>query len=132
MTDDVLSNQVKEFIASSIDSVSQLETLLLLQTNRQQEWTAEALARELRIEPTGAANELNQLAARKLLTAIPGNPLKYRYSPQNETLDAAVVGLAQAYLVRRVTVISLIFSKPTDKLRVFADAFRIRKENPDE
>lgn len=131
MADDALSNQVKEFIAQYIDSVAQLEILLLLQTNRQQEWSADALARELRIEPTGAANELSQLAARRLLTSIPGDPLKYRYDPHNESLDAAVVGVAQAYLVRRVTVISLIFSKPTDKLRVFADAFRIRKENPD-
>jgi hypothetical protein len=33
---------------------------------------------------------------------------------------------------RRVTVINSIYSKPIDKIRTFADAFRLRKdEDPD-
>ena len=45
-------------------------------------------------------------------------------------LDQAVVRLAKDYAERRVTVITLIFSKPVDKLRTFADAFRLRKDKP--
>jgi hypothetical protein len=45
-------------------------------------------------------------------------------------LDAAVAQLAKDYAERRVSVITLIFSKPVDKLRTFADAFRLRKDKP--
>lgn len=130
MTEGMISPQLKQFITDYIDSVSQLEILLLLQTNPQQVWSAEVMARELRIEPTGAAQELTQLAAKGFLAPAPDNPATYHYAPRTPELQANVVALAQAYLVRRVTVISLIFSKSTDKLRVFADAFRIRKEPP--
>ena len=33
-------------------------------------------------------------------------------------------------MTSRVTVIGMIFSKPIDKIRSFADAFRIRKDKP--
>ena len=43
-------------------------------------------------------------------------------------LHRAVAGLAREYAARRVTVIGLIFSKPVDKIRSFADAFRLRRD----
>ena len=51
--------------------------------------------------------------------------LAARYGP--EPIDDRSA-LDRAYAERRVTVINLIFSKPIDKLRSFADAFRIKKE----
>jgi hypothetical protein len=45
-------------------------------------------------------------------------------------MDRAIAGLAQAYTDRRVSVITLIFSKPVDKLRSFTDAFKLRRDDP--
>jgi len=45
-------------------------------------------------------------------------------------VDGRAVG-TWSYADRRVTVIGLIFSKPVDKIRSFADAFRIRKDRSD-
>ena len=36
--------------------------------------------------------------------------------------------MATAYASHRVSIIGLIFSKPTSNLKTFADAFRIRKD----
>jgi hypothetical protein len=71
------------------------------------------------------------MAAGGLAAAAEGTPAQFRYAPRTPDLAGAVEELAQAYADRRVSVIGLIFAKPTDKLRSFADAFRIRKDRSD-
>jgi hypothetical protein len=60
-----------------------------------------------------------------------GPPAQFRYEPRTDELSQTINELAMAYHNRRVTVIGLIFSKPLDKIRSFADAFRFRKDRPD-
>ena len=128
MASSPISDQVKKFISDHIASVAQLEILLLLQTNPAQAWTPADIARELRIEATGAQQQLTLLASSGLVREEP--PGTFAYAPVSPDLHAAAVAVAQAYLVRRVTVIGLIFDKTPDKLRAFSDAFRLRKEPP--
>ena len=40
-----------------------------------------------------------------------------------------VAAVADAYAERRYTVIDVIFSKPAERIRVFADAFRLRQDD---
>jgi len=68
--------------------------------------------------------------SRGLATPAGDAPDAVRYAPAPPALDATVVQLARDYAERRVTVITMIFSKPVDKLRTFADAFRFRKDRP--
>ena len=124
------NDQVRRFINGHISSVAQLEILLLLQTNPQQKWTVEQIVHELRTGVAGTQQEVNLLSRSGLLQQE--GPDRYFYSPSTPELHAAAVAVAQAYLIRRVTVIGLIFAKPPDSLRAFSDAFRLRKEPPDE
>jgi hypothetical protein len=134
-----LSEEVKKFIAEHISSVEQLEVLLWLHQRQQQTWSAQKVSQELRIDPASAAERLADLEARGLLTrreaggggppteGAAADPL-YQYQPQKPHFDHAVSDLAKSYQEYRVTVISLIFSKPIDKIRTFADAFKFRKD----
>jgi hypothetical protein len=124
-----LPEAVRRFIVDHIDSVEQLEILLLLYQQQGRTWSAEAVARELRIAAISAGERLEDLVRTGLLAREDGDPVEYRYTPGNSTLDAAVGGLATAYSERRVTVINLIFSKPVDRIRTFADAFRLRRDD---
>jgi hypothetical protein len=124
-----LPEGVRRLIADSIDSVEQLEILLLLQQHPERTWTAESVARELRVSPLSAGDRLEDLTHDALVARVQGE--EYRYAPETAALDEAVKGLATAYTERRVTVINLIFSKPVDKIRTFADAFRLRKKGDD-
>lgn len=124
-----LPEEVRRLIADHIDSVEQLEILLLLYQHPERTWDAEAVARELRIASISAGERLEDMAQSGLLARKDGKPVEYRYAPESESLDAAVRGLSTAYSERRVTVINLIFSKPVDKIRTFADAFRIRRDD---
>jgi hypothetical protein len=126
--EDAIPNDVKGFIAAHVESVLQLELLLLLHAQAPRQWTAQELAQELRIDAAWAPGQLAGLAEAGVLAATADVPPAYRYDPRTPQLDDAVRGLAREYETRRVTIIGLIFSKPIDKIRSFADAFRIRKD----
>jgi hypothetical protein len=115
-----------------IASISELETLLLLHRTAPAEWSAEGVAGELRIERSGAERQLAALATRDLLALrqAPGVD-HYRYAPGSDELDRAVEALASCYEKRRVSVVHTLYSKPNDSIRVFADAFRVRKDEAD-
>ena len=133
VAEDAIPVEVKAFIAAHIESVLQLEVLLLLHAQAPRQFTAAELAQELRIDAAWVSVQLASLADAGVLTAAAPAPgaAPYRYEPRAADLDRAVAGLAREYAARRVTVIGLIFSKPVDKIRSFADAFRLRKDKPD-
>lgn len=126
-----LPEAVRRLIADHIDSVEQLEILLLLHQHPERSWTAESVARELRVSPLSAGDRLKDMGRASILSKVQGTEGEYRYAPESQQLAEAVAGLATAYAERRVTVINLIFSKPVDKIRTFADAFRLRRDDDD-
>ena len=124
-----LSPEVTAFIADYIESVVQLEVLLLLQASPAREHAAADLGKQLAVDPAWADAQLSNLADRGLLSRTAPPSPQYRYNPKSQELDHAVQGLARAYADRRVSVISAIFSKPSEQLRSFADAFKIRRDD---
>jgi hypothetical protein len=129
VTDKGLSEDVKKFITEHINSLEQLEILLLLHRHRQQEWTAQDVSQELRLSPTSAAMRLADLERRGLLTVRESSDLFYYcYQPQKSDFEPTVDGLAELYPDYRFTIINLIFSKPLDKVQTFADAFKFRED----
>jgi hypothetical protein len=122
---------VQEFVRAHIQSVEQLEVLLLLFRTAPQEWSAVAVSRELRIDPVSAARRLDGFHAGELLhVRAGGEALCYRYAATPER-DATVRLLADYYSERRTRLIEFIFAAPVRDVRVFADAFRLRKKEPD-
>ena len=132
MADEGISPQVRAFIADYVESAVQLEVLLLLAGRRDRGWSAADVAQELRIETGWVDEQFHVMSAKGLLGSDPADPSRCRFAPKSPDLDRAVTELAKAYADRRVTVIGLIFSKPLDKIRDFADAFRFRKDDSDD
>lgn len=132
MTKEDLPAELKKLIADHIVSIEQLEILLLLQRRPEIEWDAATLALEIRTSERSAVARLADLAARGF-TGVrdDGGTLRYRYDPASDGLRRGVELLAKAYAERRYTVIDLVFSKPIENLRVYADAFRFRKGSSD-
>lgn len=125
---DEIPPEVRAFIAGYLDSVVQLETLLMLHNAPDKAWAADEVARELRIDRAWAEGQLDGLCQQGLVACSESEGARqYRYAPA-PAVRGAVDGLAKAYAERRVTVISLIFAKPADSLRAFSDAFRLRKD----
>lgn len=123
-----IPDEVRAFVAQHIDSVEQLEVLLALRENAHRAFSPEEIAGELRIDPRSAAQRLKDLQAAGLVVAE-GDAC--RYAPRTAELARRTDALAEMYRTHRVAIISLIFSRPTERIRSFADAFRIRRGEED-
>jgi hypothetical protein len=123
-----LPETVRRFIVGHVDSVEALEILLLLSTGTIREYTAEEVSRTLRTSLDSAGAQLRKLQRARLLVTMEKEGLpNYRFDPASP--EAGVIGeLEKIYKTRRVSVISFIYSNPTDPLRAFSDAFRLRKD----
>jgi hypothetical protein len=115
---------VRRFIAGHIESVGQLEVLLLLRAAADKEWTTDEVARAVVTQPASAAGWLEQLSADRLVRPNGG---RYRYGPPSADVERAIDELAESYAKYRVAVIGLIFSKPSEHVRDFPEAFRLRR-----
>lgn len=118
------------FIDRHITSVAQLESLLLLQTDPARTWSPAEIARELRLDATWVQAQLDVLSDLGLLQKADAPEPAYQYAPRDQHLRNVVTVVAQAYITNRVSVIERIYSHPSDQLRAFSDAFRLRKDTP--
>lgn len=128
MTAPNIPPEIDEFLAAHIDTVEQLEVLLLLRQAPDRTWTAEDVAKVLYSQPASVARRLASLAKHQLLDETPGSAPTYRYAPTPASRDAVVRSLAEVYRERRVAVIAAIASRPMDNVRAFSEAFLFRKE----
>jgi hypothetical protein len=128
VTEQGLSDEVKKFIIEQIDSLEQLEILLLLHRRQDKEWTAQEVSRELRLSQISVATRLADLQKQGLLIVREASDPLYQYAPQKPTIAPIVDSLVKLYPDYRFTVINLIFSKPLDKIKTFADAFKLKKD----
>jgi predicted transcriptional regulator len=125
MTSARLDQNVEKFIYACINSVEQLEILLLLRSRT--ELDADTITQELRTTASSVEKRLADLM-RKNLVIMRENEGKrtYRYEPPAH-LAENVNQLAALYTTHRVSIINLIFSKPSDALTGFSDAFRFKE-----
>lgn len=121
-----LPAQVRDLL-QLLDSVEQLEALLLMHRRADRDWTATEVSEELRTNAQSIDMRLDGLRDSGLIG--PGvAPGTTRYRPRTRELLEAVDALAEEYSVRRVSVITFIIAKPSDRIRSFADAFRLRRD----
>jgi hypothetical protein len=113
-----------DFILRHIDSVAQLEALLLLRTHADQEWTAEGLASRLYIASDQALPLLESMREDGFVEA---GEEAFRYRGGTADQRQLVDRLAQFYAAHLVAVTNLIHSKPR-RIREFAKAFRLKKD----
>lgn len=127
-----IANVVQQFLWRAVDSIMQLEALLLLRSQPQREWSSEEIAAELRVDPAGARQQVIPLVQKGLIKA---SSETFSYGARSAEEDALVGEIARLYAERRVTIISLVYSRPAgetaarkapDAAQRFADAFRLR------
>lgn len=132
MASDEIPHEVRRLLHEHISSVEQLEILLLLKEQAPKEWSVKDVYEELRSGVDSTLARLGDLAKRGFLVSREeGDETLYRYAPSDSALDNAVSQLQAAYSARRYRIIEVIFSKPIDNLRVYAQAFKFRKDKSD-
>jgi hypothetical protein len=124
-----LPEDVHRFLHQNIESVEQLEVLLLLWRAPERGWTSDDVATAVYSHPSSVVRRLAMLLGQGLLRER--EPGCYQYAPRTADLHDTVTRLDHVYRERRVAVITLIASKPIENVRAFSDAFRIRRKKED-
>lgn len=128
MSEAGVSPRVGAFIARSVGTAELLDTLVLVHSAPERDWTPEDVARAIFTVPAGATRRLEELVHLRLARSTGGANPVYRYAPATAALREQVDQLAAAYRSDRVAVVNLIYARPRDPLRSFSDAFRLRRD----
>jgi hypothetical protein len=123
MVDDGIPAELRDFITKCIDSVGQLEALLLLRDNPEKTWDVPQLARRLYVNEGEAADIFAHLVEQGFAVEQDGS---YRYDRQAKQADT-IDRLAEAYARQLIPITNLIHAKPR-RIRAFADAFKIKRD----
>jgi len=127
MEDIPAQREVDEFILRRIDSVPQLEALLLLWTSRPREWSVDDMAKALYVRTDMAQAILEDLAQRELISLIPNQPDRYVYAVHSEDQNKLMQAVDRTYRHELVRISTMIHSK-VSALHDFARAFRFTKD----
>lgn len=122
---ELIPPSVLRFIARHLRSLMDLEVLMLLSSTPDKHWTAAAVALQLAIPGTAAREALENLCRQNLLDVKVGEALSYRYNPGAPQLGRAVDELFTTYQDARVAVTAAVADAARQRLRDFADAFRV-------
>lgn len=121
----MITEDLRRFILTSIASVPHLEALLLLRRENGIDWDVGSLARRIYIAEKTARSLLGDLVEAGFVVTAHEDGSTYRYAPST-TEQADLLGrVADAYADNLIEVTNLIHGRSA---RLFADAFRIRKE----
>ncbi|HEX7114626.1 MAG TPA: hypothetical protein VF193_05805 [Steroidobacter sp.] len=128
MTSPDVPEAVWQFIAEKIDTVPQLEALLLLWENPNRAWTAGEMAQRIYVKPEAAAQILEALQRRQLASAEGEEEVRYRYNPGWDTKGTLMAEVVRAYRRHLVPIATFIHSGASSSVREFARAFNLKKE----
>jgi hypothetical protein len=123
MTDELVPDDVRDFIQRYVDSVAQLEALLLLRASPNEAWDAARTAKRLYTTEQEIVEVLARLCADGFLTCKEGM-YRFECAPEQQQRVDRVASVYAGYLI---PVTNMIHAKPR-RIREFADAFKLRKD----
>ena len=128
MSDPDFPEDLRSFIQETIPTVDAAELLVALARERGRQFQIAALLEAMRptaVTEPAARRYLAHFQARGLVAHETDNG--YQYAPATPELDAAVCALTRVYNERPVTLVRMIYAPRDEKIRSFADAFRLKK-----
>jgi hypothetical protein len=120
----VQENDILNFVSARIKSIWALELLLLMRRTTGRAWTSDELVRELRASIVVVHEALSGLTTAGLVASAEAD--LFCYCPVSGQLASLVDETQSLYLAKPLAVINAIAAAPNEKLRIFADAFRLK------
>jgi hypothetical protein len=124
----VSEEEVYRFILNQIDSVPQMEALLLLWENRPKRWSESEIAGRLYVGVDVVRNIMHELLRRHLVASSTESPRLYWYETRPGDGDLLIEAVAATYRRELVRVSTFIHTKASSAVRDFAQAFKFKKE----
>jgi len=124
----ISEEEVYRFILNQIDSVPQMEALLLLWENRPKQWSENEIAARLYVGVDVVRNIMQELLRRRLVATSMDSPKLFWYETKPGDGDRLIEAVAGTYGHNLVRVSTLIHTKASSAVRDFAQAFKFKKE----
>lgn len=118
---------VLEFIAKRIDTVPELETLLIMSAEEGRAWTVRDIAARTYVSPAVATSVLHALERRRLVGSDEGG-IHFSYIPAHDEERQIVAQTAMAYRIHLIPIATFIHKKAAPPVQEFARAFDLKKE----
>ena len=121
-----LSEPANRFIGRHIRSMNSLELLLYMRDHADAGISARQVTEALRGNAAAMADMLTFFKSHELLAE--DAPGMFHYRPRTPDDETVLAELAWLFRQRPVALMDAILASPSDKIRSFADAFRIKGE----
>jgi hypothetical protein len=131
MTDNPIPQTAQVFILENIESIAEMESILIFFDQPDITMDAAELSARVYIAEHEAKQVLEHLSKRGFLAKSATLPSVYKYAPQSPQLENSLREVADLYRKYLLPVTHLIHSKSRNKVQGFADAFLIRKDKSD-
>ena len=118
---------VLEFVAKRIDTVTQLETLLIMSAEESRFWSVDEIAARVYVARPSAAAVLHALQEQRLIAVDDAGTL-FRFRPASEEERQTILQTAIAYRVHLIPIATLIHKKASGPVQEFARAFSLKKD----
>ena len=118
---------VLRFLEGNIDTVPQLETLLMMSEQPDRGWLTADVASRNYIAEQRATDTLNALQRRGLIPFVESPPC-FRFDPASDEVREVVADLARCYQKNLSRITELIHAKPSASIKEFARAFDLKKD----
>jgi hypothetical protein len=123
-----LPPSVQELVGARIDSLEMMQVLLVIREQPDRSWTLDMVRDASSMDEAAISGALVKLRQRGFLSVELAGDTRYRYAASGD-LAAAVDDLRECYRTRPLDLAAFIASRPQKRLRLFADAFRLRKDD---
>jgi hypothetical protein len=122
-----LSQEAEAFLTACVNSILELDVVLVLQNDDARWWNADQVAAEMRIGMPLAAAALEALAARNLLDVRIGGSLTYRFAPLEDRVRTTTQEISRNHYAARELIVARRQTRTAAER--FAAAFKLRKED---
>jgi hypothetical protein len=123
-----IPERVLRFLAENIDSVPQLEALLLLSEHAGETWNAEQVATRIYVRNDKAESILSALHRRRLIERLEETPESYRFTAVDDA-RRLVAEVNASYRANVVVLTRFIHENASASVREFARAFDLKKDH---
>lgn len=129
--DSIIPADIRQFVLDRIDSIGELEALLLLRNSPDTWWEDAAVAQRLYLGTEQGRSILAKMETAELLISqgeVPNR--RWRYRPQSGDLREMIDRLAYYYTKHLVPMSNLVHEKSKIRIQEFSRAFDL-PETPD-
>lgn len=128
MAESDIPPEILRFLEANIDTVPELETLLMMSRAPERSWIVPEVASRNYITLQRAEDTLNALH-RRGLASREATPPTFRFTPASADIRELVANLGRCYQANLARIATFIHSKPSASVREFARAFDLKKDH---